>query len=114
MMKDDEINILMKRFYYVPSAPNPIKDPGDLLKEIELATEMGHSISFGERVAGSASVAVPIAGYVCPAILNILGPAERFAKDSISGVLPEMKSSAGPISQRVESFQPDIRNSLFL
>ena len=101
MMEDDEINMLMKRFYYVPSAPNPIKDPGDLLKEIELARELGHSISFGERVAGSASVAVPIAGYVCPAIINILGPAERFTKESIAGVLPEMKSSAKRISKEL-------------
>ena len=104
MMSDAQIEILMKNFYYVPQAPNPIKDPEDLLREIELARKLGHSISFGERVAGSASVAVPISGYVCPAILIFLGPAERFTKDSIACVLPEMKSSARRISKELNSF----------
>jgi DNA-binding IclR family transcriptional regulator len=99
MMNDDQINILMARFYYVPSAPHPIKNTKDLWKEIELARKLGHSISFGERVAGSASVAVPITGYICPAILNILGPADRFTKDSISTILEVMKSSAARISK---------------
>jgi DNA-binding IclR family transcriptional regulator len=89
----------MARFYYVPSAPHPIKNTKDLWKEIELARKLGHSISFGERVAGSASVAVPITGYICPAILNILGPADRFTKDSISTILEVMKSSAARISK---------------
>ena len=98
MMQDDQIDILMGRFYYVPSAPNPIKNNQDLWKEIELARKAGHSTSFGERVAGSASVAVPITGYVCPVILNILGPVDRFTRDSISGILEEMKTSAARIS----------------
>jgi DNA-binding IclR family transcriptional regulator len=102
MMNNDQIDILMKRFYYVPSAPNPIKKAEDLWKEIELARKSGHSISFGERVAGSASVAVPIAGYTCPAILNILGPSNRFTEESISGVLVKMKSSAARISRELK------------
>lgn len=101
MMNDDQIDILMGRFYYVPSAPHPIKNTKDLWKEIELARKLGHSTSFGERVAGSASVAVPITGYICPAILNILGPADRFTKDSISAILKEMKSSAARISKEL-------------
>lgn len=101
MMNDDQINILMARFYYVPSAPRPIKNTKDLWKEIELARTLGHSTSFGERVAGSSSVAVPITGYICPAILNILGPADRFTKDSISTILKKMKSSAARISKEL-------------
>jgi IclR family acetate operon transcriptional repressor len=104
MMSDGQIEIRMKRFYYVPSAPNPIRDPEDLLKEIELARSLGHSVSFGERVAGSASVAVPITEYVCPAILNILGPADRFTRDSISCILPEMKSSAKRLSEELTTY----------
>jgi DNA-binding IclR family transcriptional regulator len=101
MMNDDQIDILMGRFYYIPSAPNPIKNTKNLWKEIELARKLGHSTSFGERVAGSASVAVPITGYICPAILNILGPADRFTKDSIFAILNKMKSSAARISKEL-------------
>lgn len=101
MMNNDQIDLLMRKFYYVPSAPNPIKNTKDLWKEIELARKLGHSTSFGERVAGSASVAVPISEYICPVILNILGPADRFTKDSISGILEEMKLSAARISKEL-------------
>jgi DNA-binding IclR family transcriptional regulator len=101
MMTDDQIGILFKRFYYVPSAPNPIKNTKDLWQEIELARKLGHSTSFGERVAGSASVAVPVAGYICPAILNILGPAVRFTNDKICDILAQMKSSAARISKEL-------------
>ena len=99
MLDNDQINILMRKFYYDPLAPNPVKNPEDLWKGIELARRMGHSTSFGERISGSASVAVPIADYICPAILNILGPADRFTKDSISEILEEMKRSAVRISK---------------
>lgn len=101
MMNNDQIEILMARFYYVPQAPNPIKNTEDLWKEIDLARKLGHSTSFGERVAGSASVAVPITGYICPAILNILGPADRFTKDIISDILGEMKNSAARIAKEL-------------
>jgi len=94
MMNNDQIDILMRKFYYVPSAPNPIKNAEDLWKEIKLARELGHSVSFGERVSGSASVAVPISGYFCPAVINIMGPADRFSESSISSILEEMKHSA--------------------
>jgi DNA-binding IclR family transcriptional regulator len=101
MMNNAQINILMRKFYYVPSAPNPIKNTEDLWKEIELARRLGHSTSFGERVSGSASVAVPITDYICPVILNILGPADRFSKVAISNILEEMKYSAARISREL-------------
>ena len=101
MMNNDQIDVLMRKFYYVPSAPNPIKNTEDLWKEIESARKLGHATSFGERIAGSASVAVPINGYICPAVLNVMGPADRFTKDLIPEVLKEMKSSAARISEEL-------------
>ncbi|MDM8555715.1 IclR family transcriptional regulator [Desulfococcaceae bacterium HSG7] len=101
MFGDDQIDILMRKFNFDPSAPNPIKTSEELWKEIELARNLGHSTSFGERVAGSASVAVPITDYICPAILNVLGPIDRFTKDSISGIIEEMKDSAARISREL-------------
>jgi IclR family KDG regulon transcriptional repressor len=101
MLENDQINILMRKFYYDPSAPNPVKNTTDLWKELELARKIGHSTSYGERISGSASVAVPIAGYICPTILNVLGPAERFTKDSISKILEQMKQGAVRISKEL-------------
>jgi len=101
MLDNDQIEILMRNFYYDPSAPNPVKNTEDLWTEIELARKMGHSTSFGERVSGSASVAVPIVDYICPTILNIMGPADRFTKDSISKILEQIKQSAVRISKEV-------------
>jgi DNA-binding IclR family transcriptional regulator len=101
MLANDQIDILMRKFYYVSSAPNPITNTADLWKEIELARKLGHSTSFGERISGSASVAVPVADYICPVILNILGPAERFSEDSIAGILEEMKYSAARIAREL-------------
>lgn len=98
MMNNDQIDMLMKKFYYVPSVPNTIKNTEDLWKGIKLARKMGHSTSFGERISGSASVAVPITGYICPVVLNIVGPADRFTERSIFGILDEMKSSGKRIS----------------
>ena len=105
MMPDDQIEILMSKFYYVPSAPNPIKSREALWKGIEMARKEAHSTSFGERVSGSASVAVPITHYVCPAVLNIMGPADRFTEDAISHVLQEMKKSADRISQELSGLR---------
>ena len=99
MMQRVQVNVLMRKFYSVRSATNPIKNAEDLWKEIELARKLGHATSFGERVVGSASVAVPVKDYMCPAVINIMGPADRFTKGLISTVLEEMKSSAARISK---------------
>lgn len=99
MFEDKQIKILLKKFYYDPSAPNPIKNEKDLWEQIRVAREKKFSTSFGERISGSASVAVPIYDYISPAILNILGPAQRFTKGDISEVLEEMKKSAAIITK---------------
>ena len=101
VMPDRQIDMLMRKFYYVPSAPNPIQNTADLWKEIERARELGHSTSFGERVSGSASVAVPIHDYFCPAVLNIMGPVDRFSTNSIASVVEKMKESAHRISREL-------------
>ena len=101
MHDDAQLQTLMKSFPYESNAAKPITDPRDLLAAIKLARENGYSTSFGERITGSASVAVPINGYICPAIINILGPAERFTNDSILTILNEMKNSANKISEKL-------------
>lgn len=101
MMPDRQIEMLMRKFYYVPSAPNPIQNTADLWKEIRIARELGHSTSFGERVAGSASIAVPISEYICPAVLNIMGPVDRFTPNSIASVEEKMKAGAVRISREL-------------
>lgn len=98
---DAQIDKLMQKFNYIEEAPNAIKSPEELLEAVKLARQDGHSLSFGERVPGSGSVAVPINNYICPAIINILGPIDRFSEDSISKILPAMKESAARISKQL-------------
>lgn len=96
---DPQIEMLMRKFDFYDDAPNAIKDPDALLDAIKEARKLGHSISFGERVPGSASVAVPVNNYICPAVINVLGPVDRFTEGSISNILPTMKECAAKISE---------------
>lgn len=99
MMDNSQIQVLMTQFYYDQTAPNPITTPDEMWKEIEIARDVGYSTSFGERISGSSSVAVPIHNYVCPVILNILGPVTRFDQSKISNIIGEMKNSVSKISE---------------
>lgn len=98
---DSQIELLMRKFNYSEDAPNPIKEPDELLSAIKQARVSGYSISYGERVPGSASIAVPIKNYFCPAVINILGPANRFTEKSIQSILPAMQESAAKISEQL-------------
>ncbi|MGI6412465.1 MAG: IclR family transcriptional regulator [Syntrophomonadaceae bacterium] len=55
---------------------NTISDPVELLKEVEKVAKDGYSISYGERIAGAASISVPIKNKDgrAIAVLSILGP----------------------------------------
>lgn len=99
-----DLRLLMKKFYFVPSAPQPIKSPELLLKEVEKAKKQGYATSFGERVAGSASVSVPVRNYVVPITITVMGPADRFTLPKINRVVKEMKKSATNLSLDLSKF----------
>lgn len=97
----DALEILLRKFYYVPSAPNPVKNPTTLMAEVRKAEKQGFAVSFGERIAGSASVSVAIKNYICPVALTVVGPFERFTSFGLKKVANEMKESSRRISEDI-------------
>ena len=71
------------------------------------ARDEGYAASFGERAAGSASISVPINNYICPVVLSILGPEDRFSSKMME-LLDELKLSAARISKRLEGYVPAV------
>ena len=62
--------------------PSTISDPAKLRDDLARIRRQGYATSFGERHAGSASVAVPILDEEGrpTAVLTVCGPADRFGK----------------------------------
>jgi DNA-binding IclR family transcriptional regulator len=100
-MNDSEVDLLLKNFNYEQIGPNTITDREALMQEIKKAKINGYSMSFGERVQGSASLSVPVKNYICPVALSVLGPESRFGKNAMMEHLEEIKASAARISVKL-------------
>jgi DNA-binding IclR family transcriptional regulator len=100
-LNDTELNLLLKNIKYAKIGPNTITDQGILTEEIRRTRGQGYAVSFSERVPGSASISVPVKGYVCPVALSVLGPESRFDATVMMDHLEEIKGSADCISQKL-------------
>lgn len=101
-MSQENLELLLKNIVLSSVAPNTITEKDVLLREIEEIRKVGYSTSFGERVPGSATIAVPIRNYMCPASLSIVGPESRFAREKVLSVVDDMKKSAARISDTLK------------
>ena len=68
------------------------------LEESQQVMDFWYATSFGERIAGAGSIAVPVNNYVCPVALGVLGPDNRFSLKVIMRFLQEIKDAASRIS----------------
>ncbi len=100
-LNDAEIDLLLRNIKYAKVGPNTIMDQNFLVKEIRKARTQGYAVSFSERVPGSASVSVPVKGYVCPVALSVLGPESRFRSSVMMGYLEEIKGASARISRKL-------------
>ena len=100
-LEDKDLQVLLKNLHLDSIGPNTITDEKVLLKEIEKVREQGYATSFGERIVGSASIAVPIRDYVCPVSLSVLGPDNRFNLGIMMDLLETMKGCSRRISQKL-------------
>ena len=100
-LKDDDLHILLKNIRLIPIGPNTITDKKVLIEELKKVKEQEYAISFGERIAGAASIAVPVKSYVCPVALGVLGPDNRFSLKVIMRFLQEIKDAASRISRKL-------------
>jgi DNA-binding IclR family transcriptional regulator len=103
---DNELDLLLENIRFISIGPNTITDPNLLLKELKKVKKQGYATSFGERVAGSASISVPIKNYICPVALSVLGPDNRFSVDVMMKALKDIRHSAERISSKLKEANP--------
>ena len=97
-LEDNELQLLLKNLRLIPIGPSTITDKKTLVEELKKVKARGFATSFGERIAGSASISVPVESYICPVALSVLGPDNRFSLGVMMDVLEEMKDRAKQIS----------------
>ena len=100
-LNEVELDLLLRNITYAKIGPNTITDQGLLMEEIKKAMSQGYALSFSERVPGSASVSVPVKGYICPVALSVLAPESRFRSSVMMGYLEEIKGASIRISQKL-------------
>lgn len=103
---DNELELLLENIHFISVGPKTITGKNFLLKEVKKVKKQGYATSFGERVAGSASISVPIKNYICPVALSVLGPDNRFSLDVMMEALKDIKNSADRISRKLIEASP--------
>jgi DNA-binding IclR family transcriptional regulator len=103
---DNELELLLENIRFTSIGPNTITDKNFLQEELKKVKKQGYATSFAERIAGSASISVPIKNYICPVALSVLGPDNRFSLDVMMETLKDMKDSAGRISKKLKEASP--------
>lgn len=101
-LSDNELDIILRSVRLERVGPNTITDKKVLLQHLEFVREHGYASSFGERIPGSSSIAVPVMGYICPVALTILGPDSRFTSERMLDILETMKASSKRISKTLK------------
>jgi len=100
-LEDNELQSLLENIRLTSVGPNTITDKKALLKELNKVRKQRYATSLGERVAGSASISVPIKNYICPVAMTVLGPDNRFTLKTMIKFLGEIKERANNISRRL-------------
>lgn len=100
-LNDGELDLLLRNIEYAKIGPNTITDRERLAGEIKKARSQGYAVSFAERVPGSASISVPVKGYICPVALSVLGPENRFPLAVMTEYLEEIKRCSSWISKKL-------------
>jgi DNA-binding IclR family transcriptional regulator len=76
-LSDEEIKEVFQKVNLAQVTGNRVTDKTETLAQLMEIRQQGFAISFGERIAGSIGISVPIKNYSYPAALSILGPTER-------------------------------------
>ena len=102
-MPEQKRNLLLQKIFAGNDKDMAI-DKNKLLKEIQETAEKGYAFSFGERIYGSACLAVPIlAKNEAIAALCILGPSFRLTKTELEKLVPHIKEEATIIEESLGS-----------
>ena len=99
-LSPDQLKIILKNLRFIALQKNTITNQNDLLMELEQVKKQGYATSFSERIAGAASLSIPIRNYICPVALSIMGTENRF-RDKMLDFLQDLKESAARISRKL-------------
>lgn len=86
-----------------PLTPATITNPDRLRAELERVRRQGYAVSAGERIEGTASIAVPLwrpSGEVVGS-LAVSGPRFRFDPEGVPGLVPALFEAAAAIYRRL-------------
>jgi DNA-binding IclR family transcriptional regulator len=100
-LEDDSLNLLLRNERWASVGPNTITNKAIFLRELKQTRKQGYATSFSERVAGGASLSVPIKNYVCPIAMSVLGPDNRWTVAAMMRLLDNIKAAAARISKRL-------------
>jgi DNA-binding IclR family transcriptional regulator len=100
-LEDDDLRLLLRSVQWNAVGPNAITNKETFLKEVKKTRKQGYATSFSERVAGGASICVPITNYVCPVAMSVLGPDNRWTGETMMRFLDDIKAAAARISKRL-------------
>jgi IclR family KDG regulon transcriptional repressor len=96
-----DLDRLLKSIKLTKIGPNTITNKEKLVRELQKIEKNGYSTSFGERIAGTACISVPVRNYVCPVALSVLGPDNRFNNFLKRDFVEIMKEVANQVSIRL-------------
>ncbi len=102
----DELRLLLKNISLISIGPNTTTDKNLLIEELKQIKKQGYAKSIAERIPGSASISVPVANYICPAALSVLGPDYRLSADVMMGFLNEIRDCSSRISKKLKETSP--------
>lgn len=102
-MPEKKRNRLIESARMEALSENTILDKEVLLKDLNDAAQNGYAFSFGERIYGSACIAVPILSKnEAIATLCILGPSFRLSRTDLLNLLPQVQQAARQIEQDLQ------------
>lgn len=99
-LSDREIKEILRQINLTQVTANQITNEAQFLNQLMEIRHQGCSVSFGERIAGSSCISVPIRNYIYPAALSILGPIERL-QPKLEGFREVLRISAERISKNI-------------
>lgn len=74
-----------------------ITDPGELMKALVRARELGYVIDDGEQEIGVCCVAAPVPGAPTPTTISVSGPAARLTPAEVERVVPHLLATAAAL-----------------
>ena len=101
-LDEQEIDSLLENVALSPTAPTSITEKEAFKQQIREVQKQGYATSFSEIDIGVGSVATPIAGYIVPAALTIIGAEDRMTS-RLDEYIEKLRYSAGVISRKLMS-----------